>query len=418
MYVTWRIDRTPSVSNAWSSANTETITTYNDPILTTESGEGRDSFSLKLTNFNDNWSNYFKIQDKIEIYRVTNSDTTTSANLLMTGVVSNVPETESSADKTIRVEGYNYSESVMSAIVFHDSSGQTIPAALEGAINSVKFFNSGKAVTWNTNNPTLKKDNVTAFPTVGQRFFYKPLRDLIETYSVNTKTEDGTYFWYVDKDNTLVWRPATTTVSVDGDGDPYSFNSSTDTYRTLKIGKDLKDIKNYIIVKAGMDPENNAIQLTVPSYSSITKNGFKFYIDTSIVKESGDIHTADCNKAGVNHMRDASYPFQTTFWKSEVTHVYESFDSYDAYLVKFRLHMRERCAQVGAAIIEVNALGRLEITVDFPPGYKQWGLGDLVTVIIASLGSSKAMRVTGIQYTTTGDSFTLKEDIGKGSIGK
>jgi hypothetical protein len=409
MYITWRIDRTPYRNGAWSSTNTVSLEGFYDPQLITESGEGRDSFALKLTNFANTLSNVIQPQDKLDIYRVANSDTATTTDLLMTGVVQAVPEEVGSNKNSIRVEGYNFSEAVMSALVFYDATNDDVAEAIQGALNSVRVFNSRLGVTWSSGNPSVKTGG-GAFPTVGEKFFYKPLRYILEKYSTNTKTEDGTYYWYVNKDNELVWRPATNTTS-------YSFNNTTDTdYRSMKVTRDLKDVKNYIIIKGGVDPEGKAIQTRVQDYASMNKNGMKFYILTDTAKTSGTLITADTNSAGVTHMRSATYPFTTT-WKSLVTGDYVTAASYDDYLEALRLHVVESCRIEGQKVIEGTRNGRLKLEIVYPPETVSWGLGDNIATTVSSFGTTmKRLRVIGAQYNTDSDTFTLEEDYGAGSL--
>lgn len=407
-YVTWSIVRTPFVDGAWDSAQQETLTTYYDPLVQKESGESRDSFSFKVTNFNGNFSDSYNPQDRIEIYRVVNSATVSASDLLIAGAVQDVPEQDSSGINLLRVEGYNYSEAVMSSLVFYDATNDTIPAAIQGALTSVAVFNDRFTITWHPDNPSTTSSG-GVFPTVGERFFYRPLRDIIEKYSRNTATSDGTYYWYVDSQNRLVWRRAASTTS-------YSFNSATDTYRGLKLGKDTKEVKNYIIAKGGVDPEGKAIQARRQDYSSISKHGMKFYMLTDTAKLGGTLHTSDCQTAAVQHMRDAVYPFTTTAWKSLVTGTYITFADYDEYVEALRAHVLEVLKREADKMLEATSKGRLKVDLDFAPGVKEWGLGDLLSVTIASLGTAKKLRVRGIQYSTTSDSFTLEEDIGSGSL--
>jgi hypothetical protein len=318
----------------------------------------------------------------------------------MVGTVSAVVPEENERLDQIRIEGYNFSETIMSGIVFLDAYTLTVSDAIQAALTSLELYAQQFRVTWNTDNPELKRDNVTAFPVVGEKYFNKPIKTVLEKLSTDEATADGVYYWYVNKDNELVWRPRTN----DTTG---SFNNQTDNYQSLKIGKDIKDIKNYIILKGGLDPSNKNIQTKYYDAASVAKNRARYHILVDENKKASTLYTADNAKAGVASLKDA---FPAGFVPTWTT---ASYANYDAYLTAFRNYVKQEVlVPLGRQFVEQRKDGKLSITVSFQPG-KGWILGQLVPCTITAIGAAvKNLRVTDIQYTTDEDIFTLVEDLG------
>jgi len=397
-FVTWKIDRYPfSTSNNTWSTTAITLTQYFDPMVQVSSGDSRDSFSFKVTNFNDTFSNYFQPNDKIVISRVVNSSSLASSDILMVGSVKNVPEEETGSMNQLRVEGANFSDAVLSGIAFFDPAGAPIDDAIQAALASIANYNSNFGVVWSASNPTTTS-TAAAFPAVNEKWFNRPIKDFIAKYSTAQATGDGNYFFYVNNSNELVWGKK-------GDSTAGTFNSSSDDYTRIRINKDLKDVKNWVIVKGGIDPNGSAIQTRVHDISSIARNGLKPYILTSITKSAETLVKVDKDRYGVSDMKDASYPL-TPAWASA------PLANYAAYVVALRVYVIAQCKAEGESFLQGRVGGKLKVDITFIPG-KGWGRGDLIECTIASLGSAiKKLRVTEIQYTDDADTFTLVEDIG------
>lgn len=398
-YVTWKIERYPfnTADSTWSTTAI-TLTQYSDPIVQLSTGDARDSFSFKVLNFNDTFSNYFKPNDKLVISRAINTTTVASSDLLIVGSVQNTPEEETATQTQVRVEGNNFSEAMLSGIVFFDPAGAVIPTAIQSALNSVGNYNANFLVTWNSLNPTTKSTG-GAFPAVTEKWFNRPIKDFITKYSTNDATGDGNYYWYVDKDNKLVWAQKSGTAN-------YTFSAATNTYTRLRINKDLKDVKNWVIVKGGTDPEGSPIQIRVQDMSSVSRNGLKPYILTSITKSAEMLVKQDKDYFGVTDMKDASYPLTPTWTASSQT-------NYPTYVASLRTFVKAQCEVEGNAFLRGKKFGKLKIDLSFIPGTVSWGRGSLVSCTIPSLGTdAKNLRVTDIQYSSDEDVFTLSEDEG------
>jgi hypothetical protein len=396
----WRIEHSPVVNGNYPTTNV--LTTYRDILVNTAMGNSKDSFKFKVDNLNGVFDTTFSPNDKITVYRKVNTDTGwSSGDILMTGVIRDVPETSTHNKEEVEIKGYNFSESVARSLVFVDGTTGTlnVPQFLEACTNSVKNFNTNFSVTWDSNNPTVKTDSTT-FPTVNEYAFYRPLSFLMEKFSGSSYTEDVNYYWYVDKDNNLVWKPKDSTNSD-------IFDESADSHVSLKVSRDTKDVKNYIIVKGGLDPRGNPIQDYYGDYNSIGTNGFKYHFLVDENKMAQSLLDLDRADAGVTNMEDATYPFFPR-WADGSSYV-----DFDAYVAAFRVLIKSYSRSLGQSFAEQNANGKIKTTIDFNAGTKDWNIGDLIACNISKIGTeTKSLRVDSAQYGQSKDTFVLIEDKG------
>lgn len=408
-YVFWKLERYPlnSDGTGWESTPVD-VTTFYDPTVTVNLGDARDTFSFKVTNFNSESSNYFKPNEKITIYRKVNSSTVASSDVLMVGSIQNTPEEVSGKKNMIRVEGANFSETILSAIVFFDpqDQGLNIPRGINAALLAASIYNTSFGVTWDTafngDPATITRSDGTAFPNVNEKWYNKPIKNFLEKYSTNDATGDGNYYYYVTNENKLRWKRKE-------DSPSYSFDASTAKHKSFRITKDLKDVKNWIILKGGISPKGAAIQTRVHDISSIAKNGIKPYILVNNAKYAETLLKGDLNAQGVTGFSDMSFsPAFTPSWSGGVS--YASADLYDAALVAY---VKERIRLDGEAFLQARAKGKLKVDISFSPGEVTWGLGEVIACTIPSLSDeAKNMRVDEIVYGTEMDTYTLVEDIG------
>ncbi len=407
-YVKWKIQRTPFVRNAWDVTQTVTLASYYNPLLDVSLGDTRDSFNFKVNNTFGSFDNYFQPNDKITISRVVNTETFSASDIKMVGTITDAPEESSSTTEHITLEGFNFTEAVLGALVFIDATLLTIPQAIQQALLHVQAYNANFAVIWDSGNPTTTSTGAS-FPVVGERFYNKPLRDLIQKYSTNIATGDGKYYWYVDNSNHFIWRRESSTTTD-------TFDSENDVYKKFTTGKDVKDVKNYAIVKGGLDPEGKPIQDRYLDLISIAKHSQKYQLIPDITGNAGTLHKQDCDMEGVSHMRDASYPLTTT-WKSVVTGDYVTCNSYNTtspnYLDSLREHIKARCRIEAQSYVELHKYGVLKVTIVTTPAQYSWGLGDLIVVTSTKIGATlRPLRIQSIQWATTTDTYTLAEDVG------
>jgi len=420
-YVRWKVVHYDFNGTNWSGVGTE-ITDFHDPMITVNLGAKKDSFSIKLNNPYGQWNNFFAPNDKIEISRVTNSSSFTGSDIVMVGVIRNIPTDSSGSKDIIRIDGYNLGEAITTGIVFYDSTTAKTPMQIiKGALESLQLQNSNFTVTWSSSNPLLyKKDTTTSFPTYTKKYFYKPLSKVIEEMLSDVYTQDGAYIWWVDRDNKLQIRANTT-------GTSYSYDPTTD-FDTVayKDGRDVSQVRNFIILKGGLDPSNKPIQVVYQEYTSISKHGMKYFFAVSDTVNAQNLNQQDVGQVDSTDRYPTSYPFETA-WVASYTKTVEGVsvvegsrvtipntgDPDTKYREVLREEIRTRLMKQAKEIAENTAFGKLQIDLSFTAGSKGWLLGDRIQCTIPRLGVvNKELRVKEIQKTTELDTYSLEEDLG------
>jgi len=404
VYTTWKIEHYERTDdNVWSSTATEVTEAY-DVVVRTRLGEGKDTFEFKITNFNSESDNFYEVGDKVVLFYKINvaSSSLVSSDVVMNGIVTDVPQEESAKNNYVRVTGNNYSESLMNALVFFSPTANTkLHTYLQEAINSIGIYNENFRVGWDSNNPTTKIGGAD-FPVVTERWYYKNMLKLLEKYSQDLYTEDGNYYWYVNVDNELVWQPKE-------QGVDYEFSTSVDEYKSLKIKKDLKGVVNFVIAKGGYSPNGKPITTRVDDPISRSKHGFKYHLMYDEKTYAEQLFQEDgLREEGADSNYPASYP-HTPSWGGD------PIASSTAYDAAFRVEVKSRLRTSARAFINERKNGKLMIELEFQPG-KSWSIGNNVKVTIPQVGkTNNVMRVQDAEYTTTTERYTLIED--EGTVG-
>lgn len=421
-FVTWRLQKQSIDSNNDYSGSVTTLTEFSRPIVEVNSGDAKDTFSFTINNFNDEFNNYFQPQDKIIIARAYNTTVVTDDDIIIVGAVKDPPYNRTGSRNEIKIEGFNYSESIFSAIIPRlDARALTIPQAIQSGLNAIKGNNPNFRIQWHPSNPSLTTTD-TAFPTVYKDYSNAPFNKFIEEVSSAPVTGDGRYYYYVDKDNYLVWRAST------GGAIAGTFDSSTDDYKSIKSGKDTKGIVNYVIIKGGRDPSGNPIQRPYIDAVSTAKNGYKFYyvVDPGIQAEtlvSQDMDKSDPTKKGAHTQR---FPYSYNFTCSWLSSVDDSsatptmskgvapvVTSNGEYTSVVRREIVARMDRYGNSTLAAYSKGKLKIDISFEAGSKAWGLLDQIQCTIPEVFSgTKVMRIRDIQFTDNTDVYGLEEDVG------
>lgn len=427
-YTTWKVVHTPFRNNAWVSNEATTLTSFYDPKVKVALGDNRDTFEFKVSNVFSSFDGTFNNNDKITLSRVINSTTVSSSDLIMVGTLKDVPTSQTAGQDELRLEGYNYTETVLGAITFFDGSTKTIPQGLTAALGFVSLANPNFAVTWDSGNPSTTTTGA-AFPVMGEPYYYKPLRQIFEKYSTKNATGDQVnYYYYVNTSNKLVWLPRTSTVSS-------SFDTAVDPYKEFKTSKDTKDVKNFVIIKGGTDPAGKPIQTFYQDAGSTAKHGFKFQFlvgKNVVAKELLDQDMLSSWGADYK-TQNVSYPNLatsfTTTWVSSVTTTVEGVtmnagstvtinlgseaDNKDAYTAVMREHVKGVLKKEAQQYVDGVKYGKLKADLELQVGQVNWVLGDNIELTAPVLASTpKKMRVTEIQYGTSTDLYSLEEDEG------
>lgn len=407
------------------------ITEIFNPQVIVNLGDAKNSFSFDVNNFSGRYNNYFNPNDRIDIYRVVNNGSTASSDILMVATVRDTSVEVNGQKNRLRVEGFDYTEAILSAVSFGDYQNTPINTAIQQAITFANTINSGNfQVTWDSGNPSTRHVDGAAFPNVGERFFYSPIRNLVEKYSSNRYTgDDVDYYFYIDKNNHFIWKPRLSTAS-------WSFDISTQDIISVKLAKDLKDVKNFIILKGGLLPNNNQVQIPYRDMASISKHGMKYYIAVSNNANAKKFNSMDLSKSYSTTSPTSAYPVEfdgaggfTTAWVSSYTGTIDGVSMTEgstvtinkgtgaanktAYNAVLKKHVETLLTKEGKAICDLYRWGKLKVDLELRPGKVTWVLGDVVQITIPMLSSSaKPMRIKEIQYTEDSDTYSLEEDVG------
>ena len=224
------------------------------------------------------------------------------------------------------------------------------------------------------------------------------------------------------------------------------FDSQTTPVRSIKIGKDTKDVKNYYILKGGLDPNGKQIQNRYPEWSSVAKHGirYQFVVDTNnwaknlVDEDIKATYGADVSPDGFPKITSSSF---TTTWYSKIgiegsgagtpisiitksgvtiTHNQQvtintgtELGNRTAYVEVIQEEIRARLYNEGRLRARASANGKLKVDLTFPAGYKNWVLGGNVNTTIRELDNeTRILRINEVQYSTTQDMFSLEQDIG------
>ncbi len=212
----------------------------------------------------------------------------------------------------------------------------------------------------------------------------------------------------------------------------------------MKLTKDTKDVRNYFILKGGMDPENHQITVPYVNWTSVAGNGRKYMIVADAQTQNTAKELIDEDLAQSYSIEDkgsltSNYPSEidagssfTTAWTASATYTTKkesisvtkgstvtintgtAAGNKRAYVEVIRTEVKERLKVIGAAYANNLQYGKLRVDLEFEPGEKAWGLGDVITCTIGTINNNEPteMRINQIQYTTNADIYSLEEDIG------
>jgi hypothetical protein len=356
-------------------------------------GEKNDSFSFKVPNPRDTYADYFTQQDRINIHLSKNLASSSSDNLIMNGLIKGVEARNDSSGKYILIKGVNYSEISTGAIGFYTNTNINVMEFLEGFLGSVNNKNPNFPITWDTNNPTVKGDEVTAFPKLldaGQvKEFDKSLYSILNKYLTDEYTEDGGYYWYISNTNTLVIKRKSPVISA-----------------TLTEGVDFKvsrvtvgdDIANYVVVKCGLDPAGRPITTRYDDPISRNKYGFKYAMIERTIGQ--DLITEQGFGAGIQYPSSYNY---TTTWGETV--------STDAEWVQaVRVESRIRGEKAGKSFSDLRRKGLITVSMEFPPT-NDYSIGQTISVNLPSYSlTNRKLRIKQITYSIYSTDITAYEE--------
>jgi|TARA_Y100000310_G_scaffold324870_1_gene387384 hypothetical protein len=383
-------------------------------------GSIKDAFKLMIQRGQDYFNGEFKIvaDDRIKIWVNKDANTFTDADdLLIDGVVRGVEMSIGEKGHPITVKGYDFSETVFDAQIPVNYQNLTCMEMARDLVEREEL--SGRGVTWNASNPTVKKDGTTSFPKKNLTLNYTAVHQILDKILSSGMTEDGNYIWYINNSQELVIRAKTTTIE------------ST----TIKEGTDTTDIKvtlmkdgivNFIVWNAGNDLKGNSVVGVTYNTSSIGKYGFKSMFgsnnfvhiyDDLLQKEIGAPENADSNPWPVeadlgwtSTNPDDHYPTFNYTWitESQVDGALIS-TSKDDFINDSRQLAEEEAQDLALSIIDNRSKPRYRIEI----GYSfrnDLVLGGLYSIVIPSRNINTNMRLVEMTFNVNGVLASFEQD--------
>lgn len=331
-----KVVHVPKDGEDWDEASAVELSTARNIQVNAGWGSIKDDFSITLSNgsafFDDKFTSvtpYIEEEDLIRIYikdNAADSYTFVDDDLIIEGTVRQANQEVNESGNIVTINGFNFAEVFFDAEIpfppfneeFDDSG-----TCMEMARAIVDFLSDamGVPISWDTTNPSVKKDGITSFPTKNLALNYTPVFVILEKIFSTEFTEDGQYYWYLKKSSgnqrLLTVLPKTnTTQSLVFDQNLMINNLS------IERGKDT--VKNFVIYNAGIDLYGHSVEDYTVDVSSVGKYGWKTHY---MVEETGMIFGALFqeevkNNAGsfsfdaegnINSNFPTSYPYTFSF---------------------------------------------------------------------------------------------------------
>jgi len=397
-FVNWKVEY---FGDKASSTVQEEITRFYGIQVIKETGDSKNSFEFKLSANND-LVDTIEPQDKIRISRVVNGNTFTTDDVVMVGIVNEKPREVTTSNDMYKIKGNDLSRTLTDATVFVDARDLQIDKALQKALNHIKTYAEEYAVDWDSNNPTTTI-NGNNFPTVDERWYDKPFRQILEEYSDESKTGDTDYYYYVDVDDKLIWRPEEDNVQDTLD--------IADGIRQFDTSRDTEEVINFVKVQGGFDPRGVAVSVKEVDYGSAGKHGLRYKFVSDIAKDAETIHSEQMAALGAEDSSEAlpgeispdPYPFIVN-WDDNT-----QVSGDDEYVEELRSYVSGLLNQKADNILRNNENGYLEQELTIHPRFNTYTLGELYSSNVGQLTGNN-MRVKEIQYTSVADVITMRED--------
>ncbi|RLC73997.1 MAG: hypothetical protein DRI61_17425 [Chloroflexi bacterium] len=327
--------------------------------------------------------------------------------MLINGLIKKVDETTTDKGRTLNISGVSFNEITTNGLSFATETNVDVMQFLSSLINSTGLRNGNFKVTANL--PTTKRDG-SSFPKLlgGETIqeFDKSLGSLLDKYLQDEYTKDGRYIWYVNNDKELVAVPreggVTTASLIEGE------DFKVSNYKTNS-----DDVRNFIIVKCGLDAKNNPTTANADDPVSRAKLGFKFHfiIDNSItnklILKERDTNPADFPNGS---KLPSSFPY-TTVWGVTIPDTGDLDDDQDAYNESLRVQAKDDGRKIGLDFIAANSKGFKEITISMPPNV-DYDLADKILITSDSYNLTNIeMRISQINWSISGVDIILKEEV-------
>ena len=231
---------------------------------------------------------------------------------------------------------------------------------------------------------------------------------MLQDYSKDSRTKDGEYYWYVDSQNRLVWRPETGAVDQEIDDDF--------PYKNISIDRSNESVVNFVLVKGGTLPTGEPIEAKYKDFASMGKNGPKRKDIQGRENYVDNLHGQTMNNIGAapsdtrpSEVSGFSYPMPVSdvAWQAD-TQITSDNDYFD----RLKSVVKDELRKDGAAVVNNDQNGYYKITLEVHANDNVFGLSDVYQFSLSTLRPNlrKEYRVEEIEYTSTIDRIIFKED--------
>jgi len=370
----------------------------------------KDTWSFTLPNPNQINKDTVHIDDRIQIFFYTGS-LNTSSDLIMDGNVTRITQTINEKTRKIKVQGSNRTEELLGVLVqlSFNNYQKDISEVIQEIIDKVnnqnrKITGDDKFISTNINSTKL---DGSAFPKKLFTSAYKPAYELIEKYSTDEYTEDGSYMFWIDSNNTLHWTNKTTSLS----SEDYKFDEADGNIRELKIDEGTWDVFNSAIVDVGRDAYNHGNHTLVYNPVSMVDTGTKWtFLDLSsttpslITKEFED-HSTQWDTGSEGELIGSfpkSYPYTCSFFTMSSSYEVGTSSWVVNSDTDFNLAIRRTARKIGQDLGQeiLNKKGEKKYKIDITKtGTNEYAIGELAEITCASHNlSNKKVRIINISH--------------------
>lgn len=371
-------------------------------------GKGKDF----MDNENNSVTPFFDEEGLVRFYAAKNVSipyTFTTDDLLLEGTIDSVPQNLGEAGNVVNINTFNFYEVFFDVeLPYYEQSATFVEHARKLLTELQK---AGTVVTWDSNNPTLKKDGSTSFPLKPLALDYTPAFVILEKLCSEEFTEDGQYYWYLSKDSNgqrkLSIRAKDTSI-VDTINESFPINN-------ISITKGKDAVVNYVIYNVGTDLYGNSVEDFTYDASSIGKYGWKthFLIEETgqlfsslfaeEVSENSSSFTFDSN-GNLTDNFPSSYPY-TFFFDSSVS---ASNDS--DFNEELRIKALSLGFDVADAFIKQTAKTQYVVDIDMP-FRTDFQIGGLYAFDLSRIRSfDKRLRLKQVTYALNGVRLSFDQD--------
>lgn len=364
--------------------------------------DNRDSFSFNIKRDNPILKK-LKFRSRIEFYKSINGGDFVP---VFTGLVESLPFEYAGTGETIKVEGSDASKTVLDAVVFLDAENKRLDEALEQSLETINNYTRDEfPITWSNSNPSTQSTG-EPFPVVGEKWYYKPMREILRIYSGDSFTDDGRYEYFVTFDQEFVWRKLKSTVS--GTITPNTFN-------IVSVGgeRDNNEVTNFVIVKMGNLPTGKSVEGIFIDFGSAGKNGVKLEVETVDSQEVITQHNQAMSELGILDTgkrlpADSDLSGYNPPWDRSIV-----IDTQNEYVKALNNFAKNRANIIAESIVDSAKRGRKSFTVRVPASQgvanDNFGLGQIYSFSGFPDVETTEVRVTKQQVFGGYEEFTLLE---------